>query len=237
MKVNEIQPARGPVGSPGALEILENHGEPLSAALRRMFAADATGELTLNRVLLGLAGRGPLALIVVLCLPFMTPISLPGVSNVFGVAIAFLGWRISTGKPAHLPSAIGDRRMEGPLLGRIVRAGLKGLGWLERGLRPRPTFWVTSTYARRLNGALIVWGALLLALPLPPTIPCSNLVPAAAIILITLSMAEEDGLTLWFGYAALVGSTAYLGTMIWLESFALLELWHRIHHLVIHWLH
>ena len=206
----------------------EPHGEPLSAALLRIFAADSKGELTLNHLLLGIEGRGPLALIILLCLPFMTPVSLPGVSNVFGIAIGLLAWRIVIGKPALLPRSVGDRRIEGPWLGRVVRTGLKALRWLERGLRPRPTVWVTSAHARRINGTLIMWGAVLLALPLPPTIPCSNLIPATAIILISLSMAEEDGWTLWFGYAALLGSTAYLGTMIWLQAAGLLEVWHRI---------
>jgi hypothetical protein len=212
------------------------HGEPLSAALLKLFASEATEQRTLNHLLLSLERRGALALVVLLCVPFMTPVSLPGVSNVFGLAIAFLGWRLALGEPAILPPWVGNYRLDGPLLGRVIRAGLAALRWLERGVKPRPSAWVTAVAARRLNGVLLMWGALLLALPLPPTIPCSNLIPAAALILISLSMAEEDGRTIWLGYAAIFGSTAYLTTMIWLQSVAFLKLWHRIQHQVLPWI-
>ena len=200
-----------------------------------MFSTDTGGDLTLNQLMLSLERRGPLALIIMLCLPFMTPISLPGVSNVFGAVILYLAVRIFLGLPAGLPHRLGQRTIQGPLLSRVVRASLKALRWLERGIHPRPTSWVTTLAARRFNASLIFLGGLLLALPLPPTIPCSNLVPAAGIILLACSMAEEDGRTIWLAYSAILGATAYLGVMIWLQTALLLKIANSIWNSLVRW--
>jgi len=203
--------------------------------LERLFAGDREGDLTLNDLLAQLEGRGPLALMSLLCLPFMTPVSLPGVSNVFGVVIGYLAGRMVLGLPGALPQTLGGRRIQGELLGKVVRAGLRALRWLERGIHPRPTALVTTPTARRFNAGLLMWGAFLLALPIPPTIPCSNLTPGAAIILISLSMAEEDGVTIWLGYAALFGATVYLGVMTWLQAALIVKMSSQIWHYCLDW--
>jgi len=49
--------------------------------------------------------------------------------------------------------------------------------------------------------------AFCLAQPLP--IPLTNMLPAYAILLVALSMMEEDGAMIWAGYAVAVGTLAY----------------------------
>lgn len=202
--------------------------EPVSALLERLYGGGVVADQTLNEVLQGLEGRGPLTLLVLLNLPFMTPIILPGLSILFGLVMVYLSAQMLLGRPVRLPVLLGDRRIPGPVLSRVVRAGVKGVRWLERGIHPRPTRWVTSAAARRLNAALILWLALLLALPLPPTIPGSNLIPGGAILLLALSMAEEDGVVIRWAYGATLAATAYLVAMMWLQATLLMGLLQRV---------
>lgn len=231
---SRTEPPAAGGGSPGVDSPTDTDGvelvEPLSALLERLFAVEAGRDQTLNQLLLGLESRGPLALIIFLNLPFLTPMAVPGLSIIFGIVILYLSGRMLLGYPAALPAVLGNWRVKGRVLVAVVRAGTKGLRWLERGIHPRPSVWVASTVSRRFNAALICWCAFLLALPLPPTIPCSNLIPGVAIILVAMSMAEEDGATIWWAYASVFGATTYLGLMIWLQAAILLGLMHRIAH-------
>ena len=202
--------------------------EPVSALLERLYGGEAVGDRTLNEILRGLDGQGPLTLLVLLCLPFMTPIILPGLSILFGLVMVYISGQMVLGRPVSLPALLGDRRIPGTILSRGVRAGVKGVRWLERGIHPRPTPWVTSAAARRLNAVLILWLALLLALPLPPTIPGSNLIPGGAILLLALSMAEADGVVIRWAYGATLLATAYLLAMMWLQATLLLGFLQRL---------
>jgi hypothetical protein len=64
-----------------------------------------------------------------------------------------------------------------------------------------------------LNGMLMAFMALVLALPIPPVVLFTNSLPSYAIILIAISIMEEDGVTIWLGYAAVLGTLLYFGLM------------------------
>jgi hypothetical protein len=49
-----------------------------------------------------------------------------------------------------------------------------------------------------------------------PLVPFANTLPAIAIILLCLGMAERDGLLLGIGYAVCAVATAYVGGLLWL---------------------
>ena len=207
--------------------------EPLSVTLERALAAgDADGTLTLNDLVARTGARGPFALIVLLCLPFVTPLSLPGISNVFGFVIMLLAWRLARGQPARLPAALGERDVEGRRMHKVVVAALKVIRFLEKWVKPRRTVWLGWPAARAGNALVILVGGLLLLLPIPPTIPLSNMLPAYATILVAASMMEEDGWLIWAGYTLMLATTIYFAAMIVLqaEAIALLysKYWHRV---------
>lgn len=223
MSVNPVRVPPSPSGSgesrPGFT--------PLSEQLLQIVNSDDGADITLNQLLARTTDRGPYGLIILLCLPFMTPVSLPGVSNVFGVVIILLAWRIMQGKPARLPRRIGERSIEGKILAKVIRASIRVLRFIEGLTKPRGSAWVRSVSARRFNAGVLIFGGLLLAAPIPPIIPLSNLTPAVGIILIAASMMEEDGLVVWFGYGATFAATAYIGTLIYLQSAFVVKLWHQ----------
>lgn len=190
---------------------------PLSVELDQMLANFDGTSLTLNQLLVKTAARGPYGFMILLSLPFMIPISLPGVSNLFGVIIVYLSWRLGFGFPPRLPSQFGDRNVQSGLFARALRAGVRVLRWVERWVRPRHSRWIRTSAGRIVGASGLALGGIMLALPLPPTIPLSNFIPAVAVVVLAASMMEEDGWVIWLGYLTTLASAVYLSVMITLH--------------------
>ena len=178
-----------------------NVNQPLSQSLAEMLREDSAA-LTLNRLLERTQGRGLFLVIILLCLPFIVPVSLPGLSTVMGSVILLLSLRLALGKSPRLPAFLGERVLPRGMQQRAVVGSVKFLRWLEKFIRPRRTRWLATRPARLANTLLLAALALLLALPLPsPPFFFSNSLPGYAIILIAASMMEEDGVLIWIAYA------------------------------------
>ena len=82
--------------------------EPLSIRLAQILQRqDAVEGITLNLLLEGTEGRGFYLVIILLSLPFIVPVSIPGVSTILGLTIALLTLRLALGKSARLPQFMG----------------------------------------------------------------------------------------------------------------------------------
>jgi len=189
--------------------------EPLSQSLARILEGGAAHRaLTANQLIARTEGRGFYFLFIILSLPFVAWISLPGMSTILGPMIALLALRLALGKEPRLPAGLGDRVLPPKLKQNILSGGLKFCHFLEKGVRPRRTTWMTWRIARFLHALLVIFMALLLALPLPsPPFLGSNALPSYAIILLAISMMEEDGVMIWFGYLASLVATAYFALL------------------------
>jgi len=187
----------------------------LSQRLAGLLAEDGEGAagMSLNRMLQRTEGRGIYLVMVFACLPFVVPVSLPGLSSIMGLIVAVLSVRLAVGKPPALPRVLGEHVMKPRTVQRILKASVRFLRFLERLVRPRRTRWLTWPSAMFLNGALMAFMALVLALPFPPIVLFTNSLPSYAIILIAVSVMEEDGVTIWLGYAAVVATLVYFGLM------------------------
>lgn len=191
------------------------HHTPLSKDLESLVQSEVPpGGLTLNDLIRRTEGRGVYLLIVLLCLPFLQPIPLPGVSTVLGVVMIFLAYRLVFPEPRGLPRFIGDRTLPAGFQVKVVNGSLRLLRWLEKFVKPRRTAWLRTRPARAFNALLIVILSLLLSLPLP--IPFTNQPPGFSILLIALAMLEEDGLLIWFGYAGTVLTAAWFTMLAFL---------------------
>jgi hypothetical protein len=165
--------------------------------------------LTLNTVLDRTEGRGFFCLIILLCFPFLGPVSIPGTSTPLGAVIFLMALRLALRLSPRLPRWIGERRLPRGFH-RVLGQSAKVLRFLERWLvRPRRTGWLGWRLAWGLNGLVLALMAFCLALPIPPVIPLTNMLPAYAIVLVAFSMMEEDGVMVWLGYAVTVGALAY----------------------------
>ena len=183
--------------------------EPFSRSLGRIMEREH-GDLTANRVIAGTDGRGLYLVMIIFSLPFVAWVSVPGMSTVLGPMIGILALRLALGKPPRLPKFLGDRVLPPKLKHAILTGGMKFCRLLEKIVRPRRTFWMSWRIARVGHALLIVFLAFLLALPLPsPPFLGSNALPCYGIILLAVSMMEEDGVMIWFGYLASLIATLY----------------------------
>jgi len=152
--------------------------EPLSTKLAQIVEANATGDgITLNELLERTEGRGFYLVIIFLALPFIVPLSIPGLSTVLGLAITLLSLRVAVGRSARLPRFMGERRLSSAFQRNVLTGGVKFLRFVEKLLRPRRTAWMSTRPARFTNALLIALMGLLLALPFPPFPPLTNALP------------------------------------------------------------
>lgn len=183
--------------------------EPLSQNLAHLLEAGA-GVPTFNQLLERTRGRGHLLFILLLCLPFLLPMPVPGVSTLAGLVVMFTGARIALGHSPRLPPWLGRRSLPSGFGPKAVSGVVRVMRLLERFIRPRGARWIAWRPVRFVNGAFLVLLGFLLALPIPPVIFFTNTFPAIGIIVIAGSIIEEDGIMLWVGYALAVFATLYL---------------------------
>ena len=187
------------------------------ASLSRVLTGAATslkGETTSVRELLGLIGeQGMLMLCIFLTIPFLVPVSIPGVSTVFGLLVILIGVGVALNRVPWLPNRLIDRRFPTRKLCPALEQGAKILQRLERFLHPRWGALTRSAAMNRFNGAMIVLAGLLLMAPFG-LIPFSNTLPALAALFLAAGMVERDGLFVFLGYLSIVATIVYFGVLI-----------------------
>lgn len=195
--------------------------ERLSDALKRLLDEAGGRPMQIREMIEILRGRGLQMMIVVLCLPFLSPVTIPGISIPFGLAIALCGLRIGFGHKPWLPAFILDRRISFQSLEKMVHAGCRIYGRLEKVFRPRLSFFLIGPGMPMLVGLAIALSGVLLSLPIPPPFILTNTIPGFAIIFLALGLMERDGALILAGYAlTLIGSVyvaliAVLGKELW----------------------
>lgn len=167
--------------------------------------------VTLREVIGLLHGRGFVLLLLLLALPFSTPVPLPGLSTPFGLIIALIGVRLAIGAKPWLPAKLLDTRLPPKVFAKVFAVARKIILAFERLLRPR-MLWVTGSPLReQLHAIPIVVCAVLLLLPLP--IPFSNTIPAWSIMLTAAGLLERDGVFILAGYGTSVLGLAFFGAI------------------------
>jgi len=206
--------------------------QPLSQELAKVLnESSAPTGITLNKLLEQTGGRGFYLVILVLCLPFVVPISIPGLSTILGGIIVLLTLCLATGRVPKLPAFLGERKLPPTVQERVVNRSIKFLRFLERFIRPRRTKWLTARLARIVNVLLVAFMAILLALPLPaPPFFFSNSIPSYAIILLAASMMEEDGVLIWYGYALVLANLIFFGLIGRAIAELIIHTWHALSH-------
>ena len=203
--------------------------EPLSQKLAQLLERNGPeAPLTLNVLLEQTEGRGLYLVIILLSLPFIVPVSIPGVSTVLGLIIAWLCFRLALGKPGRIAKSLGDRALPPNLKQRVVSGSVKFLRFVEKLVKPRRTPWMSARPARFVNALLLTWLGLLLALPFPPLPPFTNSLPCYSLILVAASMMEEDGVLIWFGYALSLATNIYLVAIAAVLEHAVVKIYHAV---------
>ncbi len=176
---------------------------------------DIHGDTITLRKLLERCGReGMLLVCAIACLPFLIPVSIPGVSTVFGAAIVLLSTALFLDRLPWLPQRILDKDLDANKLKPVLHKGVGMVGKLDRWLQPR---WsgLTTSPMQRVNSAVLVFGGLLLMAPLG-LIPFSNTVPAVGILLLPVGMMQRDGVFVLLGYLGHVLTVGYFCVLAYL---------------------
>ncbi len=181
--------------------------------------------VTLREVLALLHGRGFVLLIMLLALPFCTPIPLPGVSTPFGLIIAIIGARLVCGAKPWLPARLLDTRLPPATFAKVFAVTRKIIVGFERLLRPRLLTVTASGRLLQLHAVPIVICALLLLLPLP--VPFSNAIPAWGIMLISGGLLERDGVFIIAGHITALLAMAFFAAiaLFGVEAFDFIWKW------------
>ncbi len=161
----------------------------------------------LAAVLRATKGRGYHLLLLLITLPFVGPIPLPGFSIPFGVAVAVIGLRLALHQRPWLPRWILRKKLPP----RFINATLRGVSRIVRALesltRTRWDFLLNREFFQRLSGLMICLSGLLLILPLP--LPFSNSLPAWTVIFLSIGTIAHDGLFFVAGCIAFTLCTAF----------------------------
>jgi len=180
----------------------------LSVELTELRTRVAQRPVTIRELLYVLRGRAYMLLVILLTLPFLQPVPLPGLSTPLGFAICLICLRLALGQRPWLPKNIQRKVLPAGFVPRVLDLAAKIISWLERVLRPR---WLVLTHhplIRQLHAFVMFVGASILLLPLP--IPFSNNLPSWSILLLACGLLERDGRAIVLGYLMFAVSIVYI---------------------------
>lgn len=180
----------------------------LGEALRRLIGTIEGEQITLRELLVLIGEQGMLFFCIVLTLPFLIPVSIPGVSTVFGLVIILIGIGITFNRMPWLPAKLMERPIRNEHLVPTLEKGIALAERMERWLRPRLIRLTTGALVNRMNGLALTFSAVLLLFPLS-FIPFSNTLPALAILFFALGMLQRDGYFVVAGYLAMIATVIY----------------------------
>jgi len=180
----------------------------LSATLVNVADSLPPQSVTLRDLLTLIGEQGLLLLCVFLSLPFLIPVSIPGVSTVFGLAIIFIGTGVTFNRLPWFPQMILNRPLATDRLKDVFKRGAGIVSRFERFVRPRWPALSGSPGVNFFNGCALILGGVLLIFPLG-LVPFSNTLPALAILFLAMGMLERDGICIIGGYLMNVATITY----------------------------
>jgi hypothetical protein len=176
-----------------------------------------------------LIGReGMMLLTAFLTIIFLVPVSIPGVSTVFGGAILLLSFSRLLNRPVWLPDRLKRRPVSSEKLKSGMQRGMKWFRRLERISRPRRMRSLTSgAFMSFINNGALILGAVLLMAPFG-LIPFSNTLPAIAILFFAIGLLQRDGVCILLGHLMNLATIIYFAVLIGGGAVAIQKLLQRI---------
>ncbi|WP_377299389.1 exopolysaccharide biosynthesis protein [Rhizobium sp. SGZ-381] len=184
----------------------------LSQTLRDLISGIRGKTVSLRDLMDQVGEQGLLLICAVASLPFLIPVSIPGVSTVFGAAIILVSIAICLNRMPWLPARILDRKLDSAKLVPALEKGAHLVGRVDRFFKPRLAALTAGGAIGRINALAITFGGVLLMFPLG-LIPFSNTLPGIAILLLSTGMMQRDGLVVLGGYLFLAITTVYFGAL------------------------
>lgn len=216
-----------PTNSPSAHPHVDERGS-LGEQIESIIQQLPEEGLTLGALLDVLGDEGLMLLVILMTLVFLIPVSVPGVSTVFGAAIVMIGISRLSGRPLWLPAKIKQRPLPAAKLRPALRGGLKWVARMEKISRPhRLRVLVDGRAMDIFNTLAFIWAALLLMAPFG-FIPFSNTVPGVALLLYAIGFIQRDGGAILLGHLANIATMIYFSVLIGGGGVLAHGLWQRL---------
>ena len=196
----------------------------LSEEIARLITEFQTRQVSLREAIVVLQGRAYNLLMLLLALPFLLPIPIPGLSTILGLVIAIIAARLTLGQKPWLPARLLDKQLPAKFFPTLLGGARRILRLLEVMLRPR-LLWLTSPLFTQLHAFIIFIAAFVLLLPLPPG---TNLPPALCIVIMAGALLERDGLFVLGGYVAFALNGVFFTLFAKYGHKFMQSLWHWI---------
>ncbi|GFP20015.1 hypothetical protein HKBW3S03_01518, partial [Candidatus Hakubella thermalkaliphila] len=179
--------------------------------------------------ILDLVGKDSLMLLTgFLSLVFIVPVSIPGVSTVFGSAILLIGINRLFGRNLWLPKSIANRIVSSDKLRVTFDRALVWFHRLEQVSRPHRLNWLTSDgLIGVLNNCALILAAILLMAPFG-MIPFSNTLPALALLFLAIGLMQRDGVCILLGYLSNFATIIYFTVLIAAGGMSIREILQQI---------
>lgn len=178
-----------------------------------MHQAASKNGLTLQELIEGLYGKGHAILVILFSLPFSIPITIPGFSTPFGLAIAFVGLRIAFGQKVWLPRSLLQAKISLHILEKVSKVAIKVVEKLKFLTATRLEILVNAPICNLIHGCVIAFLGLLLAVPLP--IPFSNTLAALPLLAFGLGILDDDGVLIIVGYVLAGVCVGFFMALAW----------------------
>lgn len=199
-------------------------GEQLASIIEQL----PEDSITLGALLDVFGEDGLLLLTALLTLVFLIPVSIPGVSTVFGGAILLIGVSRLLGKPPWIPRRLRDKSLPAAKLRPALSGGMAWVRRLERVSRPhRLRALVDGRIAGVVNNLAFILAAVLLMAPFG-FVPFSNTLPGVALLLYSIGFIQRDGVAVLLGHLANIATIVYFGILIAGGGLAVRELMQRV---------
>jgi len=193
---------------------LDRQSAPLGQQLAAIIEELPPDKLSLGELLEVFGDEGLLLLTILLTLVFLIPVSIPGVSTVFGAAILLVGVSRLIGRPLWLPARLKSRPLPADKLRPALIRGMDWVRRLEKISRPhRLRIFVDGRLQNLFNDLAFILAALLLMAPFG-FVPFSNTLPGLALLFYAVGQIQRDGGAILLGHLANIATLIYFGILI-----------------------
>lgn len=188
--------------------------ESLGEKIELIIAKLPLEDVTLVEIMDIVGADSLILLTIFLSLVFLVPVSIPGVSTVFGSGILLIGITRLFARKLWLPNAIANRKLSAVKLREGFKRALVWFHRLEKISRPHRMPGLTSgRFMDLLNNLSFILAAVLLMAPFG-FIPFSNTLPALALIFLSVGMIQKDGGSILLGYLSNIATIIYFAFLI-----------------------
>ena len=171
-------------------------------------------EVTLVEILDIVGADSLMLLTIFMSLIFLIPVSIPGVSTVFGTGILMIGITHLFARKLWLPKPIATRKLSSVKVREAFQRPIISLHRLLQISRPHRLNKLQAEGGMTVfNNLSFILAAVLLMAPFG-FIPFGNTLPALALIFFSIGMMERDGGSVIMGYLSNIATIIYFGFLI-----------------------